>query len=158
MWDINHTPCEDFADYDALVVSVGSHHAGNAPTAEFLKELRFFERLTAECNLRAKLVFATPPPQPPRVDEHVRDHNDHRTISRLTYWGQLAADRARAAGWRVVDLMALLRPFMFDPLATDLAHFLDTDGLEAVMDELLGEMELCGAEEVDAPGPFVELR
>lgn len=135
--------CDSLAKYDALLVSTGSHQAGGQSTRDFEASLSFIDKL-ASCHAETRLILALPPPQPPRIDDYVKQAKDHRTDTRLTHWGSIIRHRARAARrWMVLDQMAILEAYSFDPLKTDSAHYLEVDGLEAAIDIMLLQSDLC---------------
>lgn len=73
----------------------------------------------------------------------MQKYKDHRTNVRLGYWAQEAQKLALEAGWKVVDQYALTMPHVIDPMLTDKAHYLMTDAMEAILDEVIGKAELC---------------
>lgn len=47
-------------------------------------------------------------------------------------------------GWAAVDQFALTIPHAMEPLGTDSAHYLASDAIDAVVDEVIGKSGVCG--------------
>lgn len=88
----------------------------------------------------------TVPAAPPRTDEYVRSHADRRTNVRLQHWEKLGTELALDAGWSVVDQFELTLPHNLEPLHTDMAHYLATDAMDPIVDEVIGKIGICSEE------------
>ncbi|KIO19788.1 hypothetical protein M407DRAFT_246055, partial [Tulasnella calospora MUT 4182] len=85
----------------------------------------------------------TVPAAPPRTDEYVRKFADKRTNVRLQHWADLATEMAINAGWSVVDQFDLTLPHNLEPLLTDMAHYLATDAMDPIVDEVIAKIGIC---------------
>ncbi|KIO24458.1 hypothetical protein M407DRAFT_244458 [Tulasnella calospora MUT 4182] len=85
----------------------------------------------------------TAPATPPRTDEFVQKYADKRTNVRLQHWVGLATELALHAGWSLVDQFDLTLPHNLEPLHTDLAHYLATDAMDPIVDEVIGKIGIC---------------
>ena len=85
----------------------------------------------------------TPPAQPPRQDQYPRKANDHRTNVRLQHFSEVGAQLALDHGWSVVDQFSLTMPHVFESLLIDSAHYLMTDAIDPIVDEVIGKAGLC---------------
>jgi hypothetical protein len=61
----------------------------------------------------------------------------------LGFWRDLAVPLAQDYGWRVVDQFALTEPHIWETLHLDAAHFLATDALDPILDEIIGKSGIC---------------
>jgi hypothetical protein len=159
-WDPKLTTvptCEDVETWDGIAISVGHHPATDVSVAQWEGVLDGLDQIS-NCPNVPRLVFVTPPPQPPRTDTWAQKMHDRRTCSRLKRFGQIAQERALATStFSVVNQYDLLEPFIFHPLQVDGAHFIETDGLEAVIDETIGKLGICGMNEILLPEPSIEV-
>lgn len=142
---------------DSVIVSMGAHHSGEQTTAKFIADLTTVLTSIQSClasNVSASLtpshlVYLTQPAQPPRQDQWIRIFTDHRTNVRQKYWGELAGGVALANGWSVVDQFALTAPHIWEPLYIDMAHYLSTDAMDPILDEVIDKAGLCPDDRVE---------
>jgi hypothetical protein len=121
---------------------------------------RLQECAVAAGNARQLHVYLPAPGVTPRQDEYVRKFSDRRTTARARHWRDIAAHLARAAGWRFVDQWALTRAHVWEVMDlgkarwkrstrralmydTDMSHFLSTDALDPIIDEVIAKAGLC---------------
>ncbi|KAG8903882.1 hypothetical protein FRB99_002618 [Tulasnella sp. 403] len=148
-WDprgatIHPRNCSILEGVDVLVTSVGAHWATNESTKKYLDVMQGILQTVENCpSTPSKLIFLTAPAQPPRQDHYVRENNDHRTNVRLQYWAEHTTDLALAAGWNVVDQFAYSQHMAIEPMYLDFAHYLSTDALDPIVDEIIGKSGLC---------------
>lgn len=90
------------------------------------------------------LTYMSPPAQPPRSDAAFKRFNDKRTNPQLHYWGSLVGQEAMRRGWNFVNQYELTMGFAEDALAIDGTHYLMTDSVEPILDELVSKMGICG--------------
>jgi len=136
---------------DSLIISMGAHHSGGETMTKFIAELTTVLTSVWSCltssnvsaNLPSHFVYLTQPAQPPRQDEWIRMFSDHRTNTRQKHWGELAGAIALANGWSVVDQFALTVPHIWESLNIDMAHFLSTDAMDPILDEVIDKGGLC---------------
>jgi len=132
----------------------GAHHSSDDTTSNFIAKLTSVLTSIQSCfssptsNFSADLtpshlIYLTQPAEPPRQDEYVRNINDHRTNIRQQHWAELASAVALENGWSVVDQFALTQPYVWEPLNTDMAHFLATDAMDPIVDEVIDKAGLC---------------
>ncbi|KAG8909000.1 hypothetical protein FRB99_000103 [Tulasnella sp. 403] len=135
------------AKTDIVILSMGAHFAVDSTTAEFTQNLtRIFTTFTA-CEFSpppSNIIFVTSPAQPPRQDEFVRKYSDHRTNVRLQHWSEISTKMALDMGFSVVDQFALTMPHVWEPMGLDFAHYLSTDAIDPIVDEVIGKAGLCG--------------
>jgi hypothetical protein len=166
IWDPNGSlylaglTCATIQTLSSLVVSIGSHSAARGETPETFADLiRFIPELDRCPGPLPSLIYISPPPGPPRTDEWAQEWRDKRTHGRLQYYCKVVRDHIFASThWKLVDAQMLLQPYIFHPLYSDFAHYLGSDGQEAVLDDMIAKMGICGESEVDVPGPVIEAR
>lgn len=154
MWDpmgaywtyrFNHArECQDLEGLDAFGLSLGHHHAGQASTAEYLQNLTTVFTNFASCPFQPKRkVFFAPPAQPPRQDNWIKTYKDHRTNIRLHYWSDLSTKLALEFGWSVVNQYSLTIHHHEEILSIDNAHYLASDAMDPIVDEVIEKMGIC---------------
>ncbi|KAG8951340.1 hypothetical protein FRC00_007305 [Tulasnella sp. 408] len=162
LWDPRGTAlskpaaCEEMiANADVVVVSVGAHLAASnkISTSQYNETLQSIFSIISGCPLppglsKRTLVYMTAPAAPPRTDEYVRKYSDRRTNVRLQHWAELGTEVALKAGWSVVDQFDLTLPHNLEPLHTDLAHYLATDAMDPIVDEVVGKIAICGEDDI----------
>lgn len=118
-------------------------------TADFLRRLHSYFSALKACaasyppERRPTLVYLTGPAVIPRSDHWPREVDDRRTSSRARLWRDLTLKMAQEEGWRFVDQYDITRSFDWDVLDLDLAHFLATDALDPLLDDVLGKTGIC---------------
>lgn len=145
------TGCEEvIADADVVVVSVAAHLTAShqISTSQYTETLQSIFSTISGCPLppslsKRTLVYMTAPAAPPRTDEYVRKYADRRTNVRLQHWAELGTEVALKAGWGVVDQFDLTLPHNLEPLHTDMAHYLATDAMDPIVDEVIGKTGIC---------------
>ena len=85
----------------------------------------------------------TSPAQPPRQGKYVRENNDHRTNVRLQHWRDLSLQLTQSHGWSTIDMFELTMPHHMEPMYSDMAHYLMTDAMDPIVDEMIGKTEVC---------------
>ncbi|KAL8278462.1 hypothetical protein RQP46_009152 [Phenoliferia psychrophenolica] len=156
LWDPlleNTLDCEFVRDYAAIVISTGAHQAfrlcDSTPATAYIKHLTdifsTWPRLAAKC---------LPPDAPPPIFIYMNTPSywyptnlhryDCRTQPRLGYWNQLAGKLAREHGWNLIDAFALTKPFAVDTRLLDGTHYMKTDAIDPVADELIEKLGICG--------------
>ncbi|KAL1715257.1 hypothetical protein EV715DRAFT_275970 [Schizophyllum commune] len=151
VWDpqINHAApsCAELTslleEVDVFVVSAGAHWRS---TAKFLADLTHFFKTVTDCQLEAppaQMIFLTTPAVAPRQDEYVQMHKDKRTSTRQGYLARRSAELARQYGWKVVDQFALTEAHTVELMALDRAHFVATDAIDPIVDELIQKAGVC---------------
>ncbi|KAH7104542.1 hypothetical protein BKA62DRAFT_692573 [Auriculariales sp. MPI-PUGE-AT-0066] len=140
--------CAEIQAFDVLVFSVG-HHLHRYTTAQYFEFIggafEHVTKLSAECHPSSgrsrQLVYVTPPAVVPREDHFVQDLKDRRTNVRITHWANIGMNLARKHGWRTVDQFHYTAAFVRD--SKDDAHFLETDALDAVLDDFIAKLGVC---------------
>lgn len=90
-------------------------------------------------------IFVTLPAGPQRQDEWARGFKDHRTNVRSAFQADAGIKIAQGlVGWSTVDQFALTIPFSMEPLSVDMAHYLVSDALDPILDEVIGKSGVCG--------------
>lgn len=119
---------------------------GHDTTASYMSRLAHLLTALAPCPAPhgQRRVFLPSPGIPPRADDFVRTFADRRTNARAARWRDLALPLAGAHGWRTVDHYALTLPHAHEVMALDSAHYLGTDAIDAVLDDVLAKSGLCG--------------
>lgn len=151
-------PCETLSTLSGIVISVAAHPAVNMRLKDFIIPHAAILRQAAACpGPLPPLIYLLGPPHPPRDDPSFVNSNDRRTNHRMRIFNDAIASVVlnETNKWSAVDQQELLDPFDFFPLRTDKAHFLETDGLEAVLDEVMGKLQLCGSHEMWVAEPVV---
>lgn len=154
--DWSNDPCGGpVEDSDVLVVSIAAHYAVESTTAYFMSQLNRILTGFSACpyhpssldqnvpNPQRKLIFLFAPAVVPRWDEWPAQFNDHRTNIRMQYWRDLSRKLAKEMGWMFVDQYELTLPHNFEPRHNDMAHYLATDAIDPIIDEVLGKSGLC---------------
>jgi hypothetical protein len=127
-------------------------------TAHFHRQLRAYLSALSSCtssqpsSRRTKLIYLPAPAPPPRTDRWPRDVGDRRTSARGRVWRDLTLELTRReegeegkdAGWAFVDQYDLTRSFDWEVLELDMGHYLATDALDPLVDDVLGKMGICG--------------
>ncbi|GAA6064618.1 hypothetical protein JCM10212_006572 [Sporobolomyces blumeae] len=158
--------CEYMSKFTHVVVSTGSHQACYRcpPTTAYVSHMsRIFSswpRRLAECRNDRDLtrqfgkggrkgeggeedptfVFVTNPSwYPQKIEEF-----DCRTQQRLTRWNELATEAAIESGWGVVDAQAMTRAMAVDTRMIDGVHYIKTDAIDPMVDELIQKLGICG--------------
>ena len=140
-----------FKNSDILIVSTVVHWH-DSPTSVFLSQLRSTLTAFSACPYtppshtprhKRKQILLYGPAAIPRQDEWVIKYKDHRTNIRLQYWRDASLKMAKELGWDMVDQFELTLPHSVEPLAVDEAHYLANDGLDPIVDEVLGKTGLC---------------
>lgn len=103
------------------------------------------DRFNACPGVPERRIYLTSPAWPARKDWWVYNFNDQRTNTRLRHWGALARPLAEERGWRVVDQFALSAPHIWELLFLDKAHFLGTDALDPIVDEVVAKAGICAS-------------
>lgn len=70
-------------------------------------------------------------------------YNDRRTNIRIRYWRDLSQKLATELGWMFVDLQELTLPHSLELRHMDMAHYMATDAIDPIVDEVLGKSGLC---------------
>ncbi|GAA6025013.1 hypothetical protein JCM10207_004764 [Rhodosporidiobolus poonsookiae] len=173
MWDaylVSNIFCAYMHAFDTVVLSTGSHQAcyNCPPTSEYLAHMqRIFrewplkltqcrEQARTGALLRAeddgalaararekpptRFIFATSPAWYPKKAEQY----DCRTAQRLGRWNDLVTAAALREGWAVVDAGAVTRPMQQDTRAMDGVHYIRTDAIDPIVDEVVEKMGICG--------------
>ncbi|KAL1744212.1 hypothetical protein HDZ31DRAFT_39231 [Schizophyllum fasciatum] len=128
---------------DVFVVSAGAHWRS---TAKFLSDLSHFFETMSDCPLAPPpkhRIFLTTPAVAPRQDEYVRMHKEKRTSTRQDYLAMRSRELARMYGWKVVDQFALTEPHTVELMSLDRAHYVATDAIDPIVDELLQKAGVC---------------
>ncbi|BGP40850.1 hypothetical protein JCM10450v2_004854 [Rhodotorula kratochvilovae] len=167
--------CAYIRDFDSIVVSSGAHAACYRcpPTSEYVahisRKLREWPAKVAHCKaqahtaalLRAEedggdagaavqrdppapttFIFVTSPAWYPQAVERF----DCRTAQRLGRWNALVTKTALEAGWAVVDAGAISKPIQQDTRLADGVHYIRTDAIDPMVDELVQKLGICGNE------------
>lgn len=129
----------------------GAHEAGEfITTAEHhQKMVKAMSTLTSrllQCDPSKPLpilTYMSPPAQPARNDPYTIKFADRRTNGKIRYWASLIGAEATKLGWRYVDAFEKSIAFMEDAWTVDYAHYLFTDALDPILDELILKMEIC---------------
>ncbi|KAK4704066.1 hypothetical protein P7C70_g2151, partial [Phenoliferia sp. Uapishka_3] len=149
----NKIDCSRVNDTSAVVLSSGSWQAGAAPeiysTSVFTSHMSLiFEswpQSFAKCRPLGSppptLIYLTSPafayPQVPFLK------GDRRTGPRLEYWNDVAKRLALENGWSVVDAFAHSRSFATDTVKLDGVHYLKTDAIDPIADEVIQKLGIC---------------
>jgi len=154
--DWNKDPCGGLVkDSDILIVSIAAHYAVKSATAYFISQLNKILTGFAACpyhpsphnengpKAQRKLIFLYAPAVIPRWDEWVSRFDDHRTNIRTRYWRDLSQTLAKELGWMFVDQYELTLPHALEPRHMDMAHYMATDAIDPIIDEVLGKTGLC---------------
>lgn len=148
-WDpygdnLKKSGCEVLDGLNALIVAIGAHHATHLDIEALFLDLDMIYKLQ-DCGKQTRLVFITSPPTVPRTDEWPESYKDRRSGARMREFGALSKSmiERKYSKWFVVHQLELLTPFLFDPLFGDLAHYVATDGLDAVLDEVTAKAGIC---------------
>ncbi|KAE9411328.1 hypothetical protein BT96DRAFT_911943 [Gymnopus androsaceus JB14] len=146
----NPDRCHKLGNADVVVTSLGSHWA-NSNVSDYLNEVPFIMNLLAECPYvpapdapSRSFIFLTMPAGPQRQDEWVQRIKDRRTNIRSAYETDAGLKIAKSLGWSAVDYYSLTLPFSMEALSVDMAHYLNNDALDPVVDEVIGKSGLCG--------------
>jgi hypothetical protein len=148
---VSCTPGPDdvpISEYDVLIVSVAAHVMGHDTTTFYRKHLESILQTFNSCEGGGPKIkiYVPAPAMPNRVDKWPREYGDVRTNQKIRKWDAVAREVVqanKAQGWRYVDHTTLTAPFAWDVLNLDSAHFLGTDALDPVLDDVLVKMELC---------------
>ncbi|EJD55095.1 hypothetical protein AURDEDRAFT_109564 [Auricularia subglabra TFB-10046 SS5] len=140
--------CDEIEDFDIIGFSIG-HHLHRFNTQEYTEHittvLDHITSIASSCSTKSgrarQLLYITPPAVAPREDEFVRELKDRRTNLRIAHWARIGLDLAAARGWRTVDQFAYTRAFVRD--TKDDAHFIETDGLDPVLDDIVAKLGIC---------------
>ncbi|GAA5837584.1 hypothetical protein JCM11251_002018 [Rhodosporidiobolus azoricus] len=89
-----------------------------------------------------RFIFVTSPAWYPQAIEKY----DCRTAQRLGRWNSLASSAALEAGWSVVDAEALTKPMQQDTRIMDGVHYIKTDAIDPMVDEVVEKLGICGNE------------
>ncbi|GAA5895258.1 hypothetical protein JCM6882_006630 [Rhodosporidiobolus microsporus] len=89
-------------------------------------------------------IFVTSPAWYPQAVEKY----DCRTAQRMGRWNDLATDLALKEGWSVVDAGALTKPIQQDTRFMDGVHYIKTDAIDPMVDEVVEKLGICGNESV----------
>ncbi|KAI5475957.1 hypothetical protein MNV49_000564 [Pseudohyphozyma bogoriensis] len=143
--------CDLMQHFDTVVISTGAHQAGfrssTFTTKTLVKRLEaLFEswpRLSAQCGRKTptKFIYLNTPAYwyPPK------HHGlEGRTGPRLEHWNEKLTKLARVYDWAVIDVFSLTKPFAVDTIQADGIHYLKTDAIDPIGDELIGKMGICG--------------
>ncbi|GAA6039735.1 hypothetical protein JCM8097_001377 [Rhodosporidiobolus ruineniae] len=94
-----------------------------------------------------RFIYLTSPAWSPKPEEL----RDCRTAQRIGRWNELLSEKALEAGWAVVDAGEMTKPMQADAKLMDGVHYIKTDAIDPVVDELVGKMALCGNESPTRP-------
>ncbi|GAA6017719.1 hypothetical protein JCM11491_001181 [Sporobolomyces phaffii] len=151
--------CHYMAQFTHVVVSTGSHQACyRCPTttsyvSHMSSIFSSWPQLHSSCPEKntttseregegkepAKFVFVTSPSwYPQRIEKY-----DCRTSQRLTRWNRLTTDVALEHGWGVVDAQDLTRSIAVDTRLIDGVHYIKTDAIDPMVDELIMKLDIC---------------
>jgi hypothetical protein len=99
----------------------------------------------ASCpSIPRKLINLPAPAAVPSQAEYFRNMNDRRTNVRLRYFRDLGFSLALDRGWDVVDFFELTMPLVWE--TRDGVHYLMTDAIDPLLDEIIGKAALCEEE------------
>ncbi|KAM0753234.1 hypothetical protein T439DRAFT_193249 [Meredithblackwellia eburnea MCA 4105] len=144
--------CEYISRFSSVIVSTGSHQACwecvDFPTVTLQHQLftifTTWPQAFAQCRPGlppTKFIYMNSPAFA-YPGSHYR--LDCRTGPRLEYWNNKANYLARAAGWAVVDTFMHSRPFAIDTYMLDGVHYLKTDAIDPMADEVIEKLGICG--------------
>jgi hypothetical protein len=88
-----------------------------------------------------KMVFMSTAAKVPRNDSFVAHYKDRNTNLKLKVWSEQGLAIARARGFDTVDQFRYTEAFVHD--SPDQAHFLMTDAIDAILDDLIGVLGFC---------------
>ncbi|GAA5873187.1 hypothetical protein JCM16303_006966 [Sporobolomyces ruberrimus] len=145
--------CSYMSQFTHVVVSTGSHQACyRCPaTTSYISHMSSIfsswperhstcqEGDDVKRKKEAKFVFVTSPSWYPQKIERY----DCRTSQRLTRWNELSTKEALKEGWSVVDAQALTRSMAVDTRLIDGVHFIKTDAIDPMVDELIEKLGIC---------------
>ncbi|GAA5975024.1 hypothetical protein JCM5350_004549 [Sporobolomyces pararoseus] len=147
--------CSYMSQFTHVVISTGSHQACyRCPqTASYISHMSSifssWPRQHSNCSSSsspsrpgsksAKFVFVTSPSWYPQKIEKF----DCRTSQRLTRWNELATKEALGEGWGVVDAQSLTRSIAVDTRLIDGVHYIKTDAIDPMVDELIMKLGIC---------------
>ncbi|KAI5476459.1 hypothetical protein MNV49_007706 [Pseudohyphozyma bogoriensis] len=144
--------CEYMDQFDSVIISTGAHQGcfkcDTIDTAAIsLQAERIFSEWPAnekKCGKRTvptKYIFAnTPAFQYGPMHEKL----ECRTNVRLEKWNLEMNRIARKHGWAVVDVHSLTKPFAIETPKLDGIHYMNTDAIDPIGDELIAKMGICG--------------
>ncbi|GAA5847371.1 hypothetical protein JCM9279_000260 [Rhodotorula babjevae] len=139
--------CDYLDQFDSITLSTGSHPAcfKCPPMSQWTKHVE--KRLHELANLlrtcptgkpRSLLLF-TMPTFPPEIGR-----NDCRTGPRMHRWNEELRRMVQEQGeWQVVDVERYSRPVQDDMRLFDGTHFLRTDAIDPVVDEIIARLGFC---------------
>jgi hypothetical protein len=144
------TPLHEF---DAVVVSVSAHIMVSHPTEQYMNVLRHIfdtynacaastTSATSKRRPQAR-VYVPSPSIPNRMDRYPRENGDKRSAPRAAYYRDVSLALAREKGWRFVDQTRLTAGHGWEILMLDAAHYLGTDALDPILDEVLSKTGIC---------------
>ncbi|KAJ7583783.1 hypothetical protein C8J56DRAFT_1054311 [Mycena floridula] len=142
--------CRKIGNADVIVTSLGAHWA-NSNMSDYLKKIPMTLKAVMNCPFHPtadapnrSYIFVTLPAGPQRQDEWARGYNDHRTNIRSAYQSEVGIKMARELpGWSTVNQFALTIPFSLESLYVDMSHYLVTDALDPILDEVIGKSGVC---------------
>ncbi|GAA5842091.1 hypothetical protein JCM5353_001107 [Sporobolomyces roseus] len=147
--------CEYMSRFTHVVISTGSHQACyRCPTTEsyishmssifssWPKQISQCSHSTRTRSKPVEFVFVTNPSWYPQKIERY----DCRTQQRLTRWNELATEAALENNWSVVDAQDMTRSMAIDTRMIDGVHYIKTDAIDPMADELLMKLKICGDE------------
>ncbi|KZW02626.1 hypothetical protein EXIGLDRAFT_829154 [Exidia glandulosa HHB12029] len=140
--------CDEIAGFDIIGFEIG-HHLHRFNTSEYTEHLKtvidHITSLASTCPSPSgrprQLLYITPPAVAPREDAFVRELKDRRTNLRISHWARIGLDLAAGRGWKTVDQYAYTTGFVRD--TKDDAHFIETDGLDPVLDDIIAKLGIC---------------
>ncbi|GAA5936548.1 hypothetical protein JCM3775_000850 [Rhodotorula graminis] len=139
--------CDYLDQFDSITLSTGSHPAcfKCAPTSQWVKHvetrLHDLADLLRTCPTRKSrsLLFFTLPSFPPEIGR-----NDCRTGPRMHRWSEELRRIAHEQGeWEIVDVEQYSRPVQDDIRLFDGTHFLRTEAIDPVVDEIIARLGFC---------------
>ncbi|KAL8279632.1 hypothetical protein RQP46_007945 [Phenoliferia psychrophenolica] len=156
LWDpflTSTVDCEAMKHLTSVVVSTGAHQAcwacERTPTSALAEQLETlfagwsndWAKCLAPGATPPKLIYMNSP-----AFEYPASHYrlDCRTGPRMQHWNGVAGRLARESGWSVVDTFAHSRPFAVDTLLLDGVHYLKTDAIDPMADEIIEKLGICG--------------
>lgn len=86
-------------------------------------------------------LFIPAPARPPRNDTWPIEVKDRGTNQRLMIWAQAGINIAEEEGWEWVDAFKYTSPFVHETL--DMSHYVMTDAMDAIVDDVIGVMGFC---------------
>ncbi|BGP51700.1 hypothetical protein JCM10450v2_007650 [Rhodotorula kratochvilovae] len=142
--------CDYLDQFDSITLSVGSHAAcfKCPPTSSWVAHMRIalhaLPALLRTCPTQKprSLLLFTLPTFPPELG-----NNDCRTGPRMHRWNsELRAIAAERGEWQVVDVEGYSRPVQDDMRMFDGTHYLRTDAVDPIVDEIIARIGFCGEE------------